>query len=155
MAFFVCNQISHLSPDKCQTVFRNVSGALINGGIFIVHMVRFTDEDKSSYVHWYLEKEPFYLKNRSLVHREQYYFGKNRTKLIRDFAVDMVTRENRVFGVSEKNYTQTELQDFADNCGLTLRECFGDYDKSPLQENSPQRIFVFAKEPKKADDLSF
>jgi SAM-dependent methyltransferase len=147
MAFFICNQISHLSPDESQIVFRNVSESLVDGGIFIVHLVKFTDEDKSSFVHWYLEKEPFYLKNRSVVHREQYYFGNNRTKLIRDFAVDTVTRENSLFGVSEKNYTQTELQSFAENCGLTLKERFGDYNKSPLEENSPQRIFVFAKEP--------
>jgi len=146
MALFICNQISHLSPKECQIVFKNISRSLVGGGIFIVHLVRFTDKDKSSFVHWYLEKEPFYLKNQSIVHREQYYFEKDRTKLIRDFAVDTVTRENRVFGVSEKNYTRTELQDFANNCGLTLKECFGDYDKSPLNENSPQRIFAFIKE---------
>ncbi len=154
MAFFICNQISHLSPEDCRTVFRNVAAALVDGGIFIVHLVKFTDEDKSSFVHWYLEKEPFYLKNRSVVHREQYYFDKNRTKLIRDFAVDTVTRENRLFGVSEKNYTESELQHFAAECGLFLKEEFGDYDRSPLEENSPQKIFVFVKKPKKADDLS-
>jgi 2-polyprenyl-3-methyl-5-hydroxy-6-metoxy-1,4-benzoquinol methylase len=145
LAFFICNQISHLSPEDCRRLFRNVAPALSRNGIFIVHLVRFSEEDKSSFVHWYLEKEPFYMKNRSVVHREQYYFANERTKLIRDFAVDTITRENRLFGVSEKNYTQSELQECASQAGLVLKESFGDYDKSPLDENSPQKIFVFAK----------
>jgi 2-polyprenyl-3-methyl-5-hydroxy-6-metoxy-1,4-benzoquinol methylase len=146
MALFICNQISHLSPKECQIVFKNISRSLVGGGIFVVHLTSFTDKDKSSFVHWYLEKEPFYLKNQSIVHREQYYFKEDRTKLIRDFAVDTVTRENKVFGVSEKNYVRSELETFGKSCGLVLTNSFGDYDKSPLNENSPQRIFVFVKE---------
>jgi 2-polyprenyl-3-methyl-5-hydroxy-6-metoxy-1,4-benzoquinol methylase len=154
LAFFICNQISHLSPEDCRQLFRNVGPALTDGGIFIVHLVRFSEEDKSSFVHWYLEKEAFYLKNRSVVHREQFYFDKERTKLIRDFAIDTVTRENRLFGVSEKNYTRDELQQCASEAGLILKESFGDYDRSPLGESSTHKIFVFTKRGQKTGGFS-
>ena len=145
MGFLICGQIGHFSPGDCRIIFRNSSKAVKQDGYFIVHLISFTGEDCSNYVQWYKEKEPFYFDNPSIVHREQYYIARHRVKIIRDFAVDTVTRQNRLFGISEKLYTEMELVEFANEFSLKLVEKYGSYDKEPLSRNSKSQIFVFKK----------
>ena len=143
LAFFICGQIGHCSPQQVQAIFKKTARSLIDGGIFIVHGWRFSKEDKSSYVQWYSEKKALYQENPSIVHREQYYFEKENVKLIRDFAVDTVTREGKLFSVSEKEYSNGEMVEFAKMAGLELVENFGSYDREPLLDVSESRIFIF------------
>lgn len=146
LAFLICGQLGHFSPGESQVIFRNASRSLVDDGIFVVHLPAFGNEDKSSYTQWYREKKPFYFEHQAIVHREQYFLENERVKLIRDFAIDSVTRVNRLFGISEKNYSHQELELFAQNSGFRLKEYFGDYDKAPPNENSPEEIYVFAKQ---------
>lgn len=143
LAFLICGQIGHSNPQEVQTIFKKTARALVGGGIFIVHGWKFTNEDKASYVQWYSEKKALYKENPSIVHREQYYFEKENVKLIRDFAVDTVTREGQMFSVSEKEYSAGELVAFAQKAGLKLVESFGSYDRKPLTDRSESRIFIF------------
>ena len=145
IAFLICGQLGHFSPADSREIFRNSARALKPGGTFIIHLMAFNENDRSSYVQWYKEKEPFYFEHPSVVHREQYYVADQRVKIIRDFAVDTVTRQNRLFGISEKYYHEKELRDFADSSGLTLSEKYGDYNKNPLTEKSSSNIYIFRK----------
>ncbi len=145
LAFLICGQIGHFSPEENEKIFKNTASALKDRGRFIIHLFAFNNEDRLSFTHWYREKRPFYFPHPSVVHREQYYFKNDRIKLIRDFAVDTVTRENRLFGISEKNYTEEELCDFAEKAGLVLEDSFGGYNRQPLDNKSPDHIYVFAK----------
>ncbi|MFH2035800.1 MAG: methyltransferase domain-containing protein [Candidatus Zixiibacteriota bacterium] len=144
-AFLICGQLGHFSPNDSQIVFENASRAIRKNGTFLIHLFGFGDEDKSNFTSWYTEKKAFYFENPSFVHREQYYNPSNRVKIIRDFAVDTITRQNALFGVSEKNYTAHELSQMGKNCGLKLIESFGNFDKSPLKADSRENIYVFIK----------
>lgn len=153
LAFLICGQIGHCDPAQVQMIFKKVSRALVEGGIFIIHGWKFSGEDRSNYVRWYSEKKPFYLENPSIVHREQYYFEKERVKLIRDFAVDTVTHEGHIYSVSEKEYTTTELTKYAQKVGMELAETFGSFDRSPMTEKSESQIYVFKLAGRKATNL--
>lgn len=145
LAFLICGQLGHFSPEDARTIFRNASKALQSSGFFIVHLMTFNENDRSTYVQWYREKEPFYFEHPSVVHREQYYVADQRVKIIRDFAVDTVTRQNRLFGISEKYYCENELKEFADASGLTMTEKFGDYKRNPFTEKSSSNIYIFRR----------
>jgi SAM-dependent methyltransferase len=145
VAFLLCGQLGHFPPEDARLIFSGVTRALKKSGIFIVHLLAFRPEEKTSYVHWYREKKPFYFENPAVVHREQYYFEKERIKVIRDFAIDTITRKNRLFGISEKNYSRPEIEALGGQAGLTLREAFGDFDRTPLTERSDHNIYVFDK----------
>ncbi len=145
LAFLICNQLTHFSPSDCRVVFERAAAALKKEGVFIIHLDALGEEDRASYVEWYMEKEPFYFSHPALVHREQFYLPETRTKIIRDFAVDTVTRRNHLFGVSQKYYTLEELIGVASPVRLEHAESFGDYDKTPLTEQSPHNIHVFRK----------
>lgn len=145
LAFLICGQLGHFSPRDARTIFRKASKALKSGGVFIVHLMTFNEIDRSTYVQWYREKEPFCFEHPSVVHREQYYVVEQRVKIIRDFAVDTVTRQNRLFGISEKYYCENELKEFSDASGLTLTGKFGDYKKNPLTEKSSSNIYIFRR----------
>ncbi len=145
LAFLICGQLGHFSPDDARTIFRNASRAVKPGGVFIVHLMVFGETDRATFVQWYREKEPFYFDHPSVVHREQYYVADQRVKIIRDFAVDTVTRQNRLFGISEKYYRENELRSFAAASGLVLTEKYGDYLKNPLTEKSSSNIFIFRR----------
>lgn len=145
LAFLICGQLGHFSPEDALKIFKNSSHALTDGGILIVHLPVFGPADMKNSIHWYQEKEPFYFSHPSIVHREQYYYEDQRIKLIRDFAIDTTTRKNRLFGISEKNYIPEEIIRFGKNSGFELLEMFGSYDKDPLSMDSSDNIYVFAK----------
>lgn len=145
LAFLICGQLGHFPPKDALKIFRNSSRALSQGGILIAHLPVFGPADKENNVQWYQEIKPFYFSHPSIVHREQYYYENQRIKLIRDFAVDTTTRKNRLFGISEKNYTPEEILDFGEKSGFELLEMFGNYDKAGLSEDSPDNIYVFSK----------
>ncbi len=146
LAFLICGQIGHCNPEQAQAIFDKSARALVDSGLFIVHGWKFSNEDKASYVQWYSEKKALYHENPSVVHREQYYFEKENVKLVRDFAVDTVTREGHLFSVSEKEYSAGEVLEFARHAGLELVESFGSYDREPLTDRSDSRIFIFASQ---------
>ncbi len=145
LAFLICGQLGHFSPEDSRRIFINSAKALKVGGTLIIHLMAFNDEDRASYVQWYREKKPFYFEHPSVVHREQYYIPDQRVKIIRDFAVDTVTRQNRLFGISEKYYSENDLREFANAAGLDLSEKYGDYLKTPLNEKSQSNIYIFRK----------
>lgn len=145
LAYLICGQLGHFSPEDAQRIFSRATEALRQKGIFIVHLPVFGERDRENVTLWYREKEPFYFVNPAIVHREQYYFEEAKVKLIRDFAVDTVTRKNRLFGVSEKSYSPDEIKSLGQNSGLELTEVYGDYRKAPLTEDSSNNIYVFAK----------
>ena len=145
LAFLICGQLGHSSPADSQAVFECATNSLVKGGIFLLHLWRFTDEDRSTYTRWYREKQPFYHSHPSVVQRHQLYFPTERTKLIRDYAVDSVTRQHRLFGISEKEYTLKELLIFAAVSGIDLIKTYGNFDKKRLTRRSSSRIFVFRK----------
>jgi len=145
LAFLICGQLGHFSPEDALRIFKNSALALIDGGLLIIHLPVFGPDDMANSDHWYQEKEPFYFSHPSVVHREQYYYVDQRIKLIRDFAIDTTTRKNRLFGVSEKNYTADEIIRLGENSGFELLEMFGNYDREPLSEDSPDNIYVFTK----------
>ena len=144
-AFILCGQMGHFSPADSQKIFGKVAGALTEEGIFILHLNSFSEEDKKEYNGWYREKRPLYLANPSLVHREQYYFPEERVKLLRDFVIDSVSFDYRLFSVSEKEYTKEEIIALGEKSGLTLKESFGGYDGEPLEVSSHNRIFIFTR----------
>ncbi len=145
LTFLICGQLGHFSPEDALKIFENGSRALTNGGILIAHLPVFGSSDTENSVHWYQEKEPFYFSHPSVVHREQYYYADQRIKLIRDFAIDTTTRENRLFGISEKNYIPEEIINFGTESGFRLLEMFGSYDREPLSTDSQDNIYVFSK----------
>ena len=145
LAFLICGQLGHFSPSDSQAVFECATNSLVKGGIFLLHLWSFSDEDRASYTRYYQEKRPFYHPHPSLVRREQYYFPKERIKLIRDHAVDSVTQQRKLFGVSEKEYTLKELLVFATVSGIDLIKTYGDFNKRRLTRRSSSRIFVFRK----------
>lgn len=145
MAFLICGQLGHFSPEDAGIIFQNGAKSLKDGGYFIVHLMTFNSDDRSSYVQWYREKEPFYFEHPSVVHREQFFDKDREVKIIRDFAIDVVTRENRLFGISEKFYTEPEIRSFADQSGLKLVETYGNYEKKPVSANSSSIIYLFCK----------
>jgi ubiquinone/menaquinone biosynthesis C-methylase UbiE len=145
LAFLICGQLAHFSPQEGLDIFARTSRALDAGGIFIVHLNRFTPADRVNCFKWYQELKPLYMKHPSLVHREQYYFEKERVKTIRDFAIDSATHENRLFGISEKEYSLEEISQMGSCSNFTLMNAFGDYHKSPLTPESPGMILVFRK----------
>nr|MBN2278838.1 class I SAM-dependent methyltransferase [candidate division Zixibacteria bacterium] len=152
LVFLICGQMGHFSPEECRVIFARTAASLKDGGVFIIHLPTFSREDMASYTQWYQEKQPFYFDHPAIIHREQYFFENEQVKLIRDFAVDTVTRHNTLFGVSEKAYTQSELESYASEQGLILTEVFGDYKKSPREINSSEKIYVFRKKDSPADD---
>lgn len=145
VAFLICGQIGHFSPEDSLAVFRCAADLLVKGGIFLLHLWSFSDDDRSSYSKWYQEKRPLYHPHPSLVRREQYYFPKERIKLIRDLAIDSVTQKRKLFGISEKEYTLKELLVLAARGGIDLIKTYGDFDKRRLTRRSASRIFVFRK----------
>jgi SAM-dependent methyltransferase len=145
MAYLLCGQLGHFSPADSGLIFKKVSQALFKDGIFVLHLNTFTDEDKREYTGWYREKKPLYLENPSLVHREQYYFSDQKVKLLRDFVIDSVSFDYRLFSVSEKEYTTEEVAEAGKACGLILQESFGGYDRESLVSSSRNRIFVFIR----------
>jgi len=145
LVYLICGQLGHFSPEDVAIIFKNSSLALINSGMFIIHLPVFQPTDKENVTLWYQEKRPFYFSNPSIVHREQYYFHDQRIKLIRDFAVDTVSRKNRLFGVSEKNYNLEEIEDFGRQSHFELIHKYGSYSKDPLTKSSTDNIYVFAK----------
>ena len=153
LAFLISGQIGHCDPRQVQTIFKKVSRALVDGGIFITHGWQFSREDRANYVRWYSEKKPFYLENPSIVHREQYYFEKERVKLIRDLAIDTVTREGHLYSVSEKEYTTEELTEFAEEVGMEIVKTCGSYDGEPLTDTSDNRIHVFRMAQRKIPNI--
>jgi len=146
LAFLICGQLGHFSPEENRVIFQKASNALIKGGIFLIHLWSFNNDDRANFTHWYREKRPLYLKHPSVVHREQFYFDNERVKLIRDFAIDTVTRENRLFSVSEKEYTTHEIRDFAQAGSLDIIAEFGDFEGSQLDKKSNSRIFILKKQ---------
>jgi len=145
LAFLICGQLGHFSPEENSIIFTKASLALRPDGIFIVHINRLGADDKRNLTQWFQEKKPLYMRHPSLVHREQYYFEKERVKLLRDFAIDSVTQEHRLFGISQKEYTSEELLDLGSRAELAFRESFGSYERSPLANESRDMIFVFQK----------
>lgn len=145
LAFLICGQMGHFSPEESLKIFGNVSRALVDDGIFIMHLPSFKKEDMTNTTHWYQEKKPFYFQNPSIVHREQYYFAEERIKLIRDFAIDQVTRQNHLFGISEKHYLSAEIEKIADESGMRIIGKYGDYEKAPMTSRSPENIYVLTR----------
>jgi len=145
LAYLICGQLGHLSPSDSREVFIRTGRALKAGGYFMVHLFSFDSQQRADYTNWYKEKRPFYFSHPAIVHREHYYLPTQRVRVIRDFAIDSVTRENRLFGISEKNYSQVELEALASVAGLTLTDTFGSFDKVPLTEDSPDNIYIFRK----------
>jgi SAM-dependent methyltransferase len=145
LAFFICGQMAHFSPEENKIIFQKAAKALKSNGILIIHLNKFGEDDCVNHNRWYQELKPLYWKNPSLVHREQYFFENDRVKLIRDFAIDSVTQENALYGISEKEYTCEEVMELAEINGLQLIEKYGCYDKSSLSSESRNRIFVFRK----------
>ncbi len=145
LAFLICGQLAHFSPEESKIIFSKASAALKSNGIFVVHINRFSPDDRTNLQRWFQEYKPLYMKHPSLVHREQYYFADDRVKLLRDFAIDSVTQENRLFGISEKEYTSEEIGKIAAGADLRLSESFGCYGKSALNRGSENMILVFQK----------
>jgi SAM-dependent methyltransferase len=145
MAFILCGQMGHFSPKDSELIFGKIAHALVAGGIFIVHLNSFSEEDKREYTGWYRENKPLYLANPSLVHREQYYFAKERVKLLRDFVIDSVSFDYRLFSISEKEYSKEEIVTLGKKSGLILKASSGGYDDEPLELSSTNRVFVFGR----------
>lgn len=145
LAFLICGQLAHFSPEESKIIFSKASAALKSNGIFIVHINRLSWDDCTNLQRWFQEYKPLYMKHPSLVHREQYYFANEKVKLLRDFAIDSVTHENRLFGISEKEYTLEEIKEMAAGADLGLDESFGCYGKSSLNRESENIILVFQK----------
>jgi SAM-dependent methyltransferase len=144
MAYLICGQLTHFSPRDSSLIFLRAAQALADKGIFIIHVQRLTDQDKTYRFHWYMEKMPLYMKHISLIHREQYYFKEEKTKVIRDFAIDSVTMENGLFGFSEKEYGPEEIEKLASESGLYIKESFGSYDKERFRLQADNWIYVLA-----------
>ncbi len=145
LTFLICGQLAHFSPEECKIIFRRASAALKPHGFFVVHINRFGQDDRMNLRRWYQEKKALYMRHESLVHREQYYFRNERVKLLRDLAIDSVTNESRLFGISEKEYRLEEVEELTIGTGLRLHESYGCYDKSLLTDDSESMIFVFRK----------
>ncbi len=145
LAFFICGQMTHLSPEDNQAVFKNVFRALRNDGAFIIHLEKLEPEDRLNRTFWYREIKPLYFENPSLVHREQYYFPTEQVKLIRDFAIDSVTKASALFGYSEKEYTPDDIERLAARSGFKVISHHGYYDGAPPRADSRNGIFVLKK----------
>ncbi|MEW6015618.1 MAG: class I SAM-dependent methyltransferase [Candidatus Zixiibacteriota bacterium] len=145
LAFFICGQMAHLSPEDNQAVFRKVFGALRSDGALVIHLERLEPEDRLNRTFWYREIKPLYFENPSLVHREQYYFPTEQVKLIRDFAIDSVTKASGLFGYSEKEYAPEEIERLASRSGFKIISLHGHYDGAPPTADSRYNIFVLKK----------
>ncbi len=145
LAFLICGQMGHCSPLEHRIVFAHAYRALKDGGVFIVHSNRFKNEDRIDSSLWYQEKHPLYFEHAALVHRQQYYFPEERVKVLRDFAIDTVTQENRLFGISEQDYQLDEIIMSGEREGFCFRDAFGSYTSEPFERSSVQTIVVFAK----------
>jgi SAM-dependent methyltransferase len=140
-AIIAFNTFSVFSPDDAPAALRGVRRALRKSGRL------FMDLDNKPYNCRYgTSYRDWRVRPGSLLLQEVYFHHDISVEVNRDLYLDPESDELGEFVVFKRIYAEQDIRDLLSQCGFEVIKVYGNWDLSPLDDNSPKIILAAARE---------
>jgi SAM-dependent methyltransferase len=139
--FIAFNTFSVFSPNDASAVLRGIHRALRKGGRL------FLDLDNKPYNCRYgTSYRDWSVLPAGLLLQEVYFHHDISAEVSRDLYLDLESEELGEFVIFKRIYSEQDIRDLLSRCGFQVVAVYGNWDLSPLDDNSPKIILVAARE---------
>lgn len=138
---FAFNTFSVFSRDDASPVLRGVHRALRTGGRLFMDL-----DNKPHNCRYGTSYRDWRVLPASLLLQEVYFHHDISVEVNRDLYLDPENDELGEFVVFKRIYSEQDIRDLLSQCGFQVIKVYGNWDLSPLDDNSPKIILIAARE---------
>ena len=141
-AMIAYNSFSLFSPEYAPVVLKGIYHALRPAGRFFLDL-----DNKPFNCQYGISDTNWHTWPGGLTLQEIYFHEDNSVEVCRDLIFRRDAEQAEEFTYFKRIYSQDEIVDLLSSCGFRVDQIYGEWNLSPLEENSPKMLLVGVKEP--------